>query len=409
MPALQSEIDYSIPSANCRALVRIQPCRTWTELQAISADWNHLLQICPGASIFQTPEWLGPWWAAFGGEKELFALVFRSSEGEIVGIAPLYIDQKRFLGTPVQVLRMVGAGSGDSDALDFVTAPGYEESCARAFLSWLDENRSWDVCALETLPENSRVAQHISDLVQNRGWPIYSKAIPNFFIELPSSWSEYLGTLEPGFQPLLTRYPKRLKSRYSVSIQKCEAEEELDAALQALFTLHQLRWAGRGIPGAFSLAERRDFYLRMTHSFFQRGWLEFWLLKLNQEIVATQFCFRYGNTVYLLQEGFHPQYTADKVGYALRAHVLQEMIRTGATRYDFLGGADAYKERFGARQGSYLTLRFAGKSWRGRLYLALQHRKQEVKQWLKRKLPTGILARLRSQEALRSRQKEPTD
>ena len=92
-----------------------------------------------------------------------------------------------------------------------------------------------------------------------------------------------------------------------------------------------------------------------------------------------QFCFRYRDTVSLLQEGFHPKYTAEKVGYALRAHALQEMISTGARRYDFLGGADAYKARFGSTQGKYLNLYFAGPSWKGRLVLIARQRIRAAK------------------------------
>ena len=133
----------------------------------------------------------------------------------------------------------------------------------------------------------------------------------------------------------------------------------------------------------------------MAAAFLQRGWLEFWLLELDGETVGAQFCFRYNNTVYLLQEGFHPKYTAEKIGYALRAHVLEEIIRSGAQRYDFLGGADPYKAKFGARQANYLNLSFAGPSRLGRAYMALQKQKQQFKIWLKSKLPAGMLAALR--------------
>jgi CelD/BcsL family acetyltransferase involved in cellulose biosynthesis len=410
MPALQSEIGCSALPANHGAPISVQLCATWPELEAFRADWDHLLQVCSYASIFQTPEWLGAWWAAFGADKELKSLVFLAPGGETVGLAPLYIEEQRFFLLSLKILRMVGAGSTDSDALDFIIAPGYEEACANAFLSWLNADRRCDICALETLPGNSQVAQEISALTEGRGKPVYSETTPNFFIDLPPSWPEYLQKLEPGFRPLLTRYPRRLQSRYAVLIARCEREEKLDSALQTLFALHQMRWTGRGKPGAFSVSRRRDFYSRMARAFLQRGWLEFWLLKLDQETVAAQFCFRYGKTVCLLQEGFNPAYTADKVGYALRARVLEEMIRTGAERYDFLGGADAYKLKFGAEQGRYLTMRFAGASWRGRLCLAWQYGKQKGKQWLKRRLPARALATLRPrQDAIGGRKKEATE
>ena len=368
-PLLQ--FDPPAPTAAPEAPILVRSYGSWDDLEAVRSDWNRLIQSSCKPSIFQTPEWLGAWWHAFGTDKHLQALVFTDTARNIVAIAPLYIERQSTLGAAVRLLRMVGAGSGDSDALDFIVAPAYERRCANAFVSWLASQSMWDTCALETLRAGSLVARHIAQLVTQAGWRVDSEATPNFFIELPATWAEYLDCLEPSFRPLLTRYPKRLQTRYRVSIARCERAEDLDDNLQTLFKLHQMRWTGQGEPGAFATSERRDFYFRMARAFQARGWLEFWLLQLEDETVATQFCFRYGSTVYLLQEGFNPKYAAEKTGYALRAHVLQEMIRTGATRYDFMGGADAYKSRFGACEGSYLTLRFAGPSRLGRMDLAL--------------------------------------
>jgi CelD/BcsL family acetyltransferase involved in cellulose biosynthesis len=393
MSALYSEIGALAVSSTSQASLSVRVCRTWPELEAFRPAWNRLLQSCSHPSIFQTPEWLASWWQSFGANKELLTLIFHDGDENIIALAPMFAEQHRFCGLPLRVLRFVGAGSGDSDALDFIIAPGYEQICALTFLSWLRQERTYDICALETLPQNSLIAQHLPPLTREKEMKLYSEAFPNFFIDLPPTWPEYLDSLEPAFRPLLTRYPRRLHSRFNVSISRCERENDLASNLEALFALHQMRWTGRGEPGAFSSAERRDFYLRMAHAFLNRGWLEFWLLRIADEIAAAQFCFRYSNTVYLLQEGFHPKYTAEKIGYALRAHVLQEMIKTGATRYDFLGGADSYKQKFGARCGSYLTLRVAV-TLRGRIWLAAHHRKQQIKQWVKRNLPTAVLAAL---------------
>lgn len=340
-----------------------------------------------------TPEWLGSWWKAFGADKELRALLFINDHEQLVGLAPFYSERQRLLGLPLRVLRFVGAGSGDSDALDFVVAPGYEQACAEAFLHWLTGKQEFDICALETLPRHSVMAQHISLLAHQSGLKLDSETTPNFLIDLPPTWADYLATLDPAFRPLLTRYPKRLHSRFNVSIARCERESDLASSLDSLFALHQLRWTGRGEPGAFSSIARRDFYLRMAHAFHVRGWLEFWVLKLDGEIAAAQFCFRYGDIVYLLQEGFHPRFAAEKVGYALRAYVLQQLIQSGAKCYDFLGGDDSYKVRFGARCGTYITLRLA-LTTRGLVGLTSRRGKQQLKQSIKKLLPSAVVAAL---------------
>lgn len=395
MLAVQTEIAAPSGLVPAFAAVSLQVCRTWEELEHFRGPWNSLLQANPASSIFQTPEWLAAWWLAFGKDKKLASLVFADPDGNIVGIAPLYTERNTFFAWPLTTIRMVGAGSGDSDALDFIVCPGYEQSCAEAFAAWLTKNTDWNICSMETMPQNSLVAQHLLQHINEAGWSVDTTHTPNFIVDLPPSWPQYLSTLEPAFRPLLTRYPKRLQSRFSVRIVRCERVEDLADRLQTLFDLHQMRWTGRGEPGAFASADRREFYFHMATAFLQRGWLEFWLLELDGETVGTQFCFRYHDTVYLLQEGFHPKYTAEKIGYALRAHVLEEMIRTGSKRYDFLGGADAYKAKFGARQANYLNVSFAGPSLQGRTYLILQKQKQKFKTWLKRKLPAGVLAALR--------------
>jgi CelD/BcsL family acetyltransferase involved in cellulose biosynthesis len=373
----------------------VHVCRTWEELEQFRESWDRLLPTNPASSIFQTPEWLMAWWQAFGSEKELLGLVFADADGHALGIAPLYREQTFCLGRTLATLRMVGAGSGDSDALDFITSPGSEQVCADAFLAWLDKQSDWDICALETLPQNSHVAKRLGTRLHEAGWSVDTTLTPNFVVDLPADWKEYLNSLEPSFRPLLTRYPRRLHSRYRVRIRRTECAEDLKDHLDILFQLHQMRWTGRGEPGAFASTNRRDFYVSMAAAFLRRGWLEFWLLELDGEIVGAQFCFRYNDTVSLLQEGFHPKYAAEKIGYALRAHVVQEMIRGGAKRYDFLGGDDPYKAKFGAHQKNYLNLSFAGPSRMGRAYLAVQKRRRHIKTWLKSKLPNGVLARLR--------------
>jgi CelD/BcsL family acetyltransferase involved in cellulose biosynthesis len=399
MLAAQTEPTLALESRSTAEVCTMHICRTWEELEQFRESWDRLLQANPASSIFQTPEWLAAWWKAFHGDKELLGLVFADAEGNTLGIAPLYREQNSFFGRTLTTLRMVGAGSGDSDALDFITSPGNEEVCADAFVAWLHQQKDWDLCALETLPQNSLVARRIGTRLHEAEWNMDTMLTQNFVVDLPTSWPQYLNALKPSFRPLLTRYPKRLQSRYSVRFVRCEAVEDLKIHLETLFNLHQMRWTGRGEPGAFANLDRRDFYFEMAAAFLQRGWLEFWLLELDGEIVGTQFCFRYNETVSLLQEGFHPKYAAEKIGYALRAHVLEAMIRSGAKRYDFLGGDDPYKAKFGAQQKNYLNLTFAGQSRLGRADLALRRRKRQIKTWLKSKLPAGVLARLQHRAA----------
>jgi CelD/BcsL family acetyltransferase involved in cellulose biosynthesis len=89
----------------------------------------------------------------------------------------------------------------------------------------------------------------------------------------------------------------------------------------------------------------------------------------------------------VLQEGFDPDFATDKVGYALRAAMLQHFIGTGTKRYDFLTGLAAHKEDWGAEPGRHLNLCFARPTCFGRSYITCNTLARGSKEWLRGHLP----------------------
>jgi CelD/BcsL family acetyltransferase involved in cellulose biosynthesis len=186
----------------------------------------------------------------------------------------------------------------------------------------------------------------------------------------------------------VTRYPRRLANRYHVRIYRCENLSELASGLKVLFFLHQKRWNRASQRGSFGSRARREFYGGMAEAFFRRRWLEFWFLELNGAAVAAQFCFRYRDSAYVLQEGFDPDFAHDKVGYALRATMLQYFIHLGIKRYDFLEGFVSHKYVWGARPGRYLNLCFARPTHFGRHYITYTKLASSSKEWLRDHFPS---------------------
>jgi CelD/BcsL family acetyltransferase involved in cellulose biosynthesis len=363
---------------------------SWPELEAIVPAWEGILNENATLSIFSTPEWLGSWWEAFGYTRRLIALAFFDKRGTLLGLVPLYED--RAAGpcfSHLTWLRFVGDGSMDSDNLDMIVRPGFERACCRAFLRWLGGHRGWDVCSLNTMPENSVGAQMLRQELAPSKWAVHRTESPGAVIPLPATWQSYVESLASTFRPLVTRYPRRLANRFAVRVRRLEDPGRLPEALDLLFSLHQKRWNVANEQGSFDLSERREFYRRIAAAFLRRGWLEFWFLELNGEAVASQFYFRYRRTVYGLQEGFDPDFASDKVGYALRAAALQHFIETGARRYDFLGGFNAHKRTWGAQPRSYQNLWLARPRSLGSCHLALDKWGTQSKEWLRGHLPSS--------------------
>jgi CelD/BcsL family acetyltransferase involved in cellulose biosynthesis len=370
--------------------VAVQLCRSWPELAAHRDQWEALLEASPAATIFATPEWLEAWWTAFAPQGRLMALLFRDGSGELIGLALLHDDVRPGpLGTRQARLRLVGDGSGDSDNLDLVLRPSHERRCVEAFLSALERTR-WDVCELNTLPADSPALPWLLSALRERGWVHDTRTTPRLVIRLAPTWEGYLSRLSRNERWKIVSQRRRLESRHRLRIRRCADERQLRADLDTLFALHQKRWQARGEPGSFASPQRRSFYLDLSRRLLARGWLEFWVLEKDDGPLAAQFCFRYRDTVYLLQEGFDTDYVKDRPGAALRAAMLEQLIAEGVRCYDFLGGDAEGKRRWAPEASHYIDVHLARPKGRGARSLRRRRAARLGKEWLREHAPPAL-------------------
>jgi CelD/BcsL family acetyltransferase involved in cellulose biosynthesis len=293
----------------------------------------------------------------------------------------------------------MGDGSGDSDNLDLIARPGREEACIQALLHDLQSRSElWDVCEFHTLPPDSPAARELIRALKRLGWALFTDSTPGYVVALPETWEAYLQQISPSMQRHLRKDVRRLERNHQTRYHQCAEESEIDARLEDLFRLHQTRWKQLGESGAFASEARRRFYAEISRLFLARGWLEFWWMDVDGPTAAAEFQFRYRDTVYDLQGGFDPTFWGSSVGYALRAHVLGQCIRTGVRGYDFLGGTQPYKARWGGQLRNYVNLQFARPRSYGGIYLRAIHGAARGKEWMRSHLPRrvgDILRRLR--------------
>ncbi|MFZ3258629.1 MAG: GNAT family N-acetyltransferase [Candidatus Acidiferrales bacterium] len=361
------------------------------DLETLRPDWERLLMAFPGASIFSSWEWLASWWRAFGEGQSLHVLTFQNSGSRLAGMAPLSLATYRSLGIRWRVVRLMGDGSKDSDNLDLPVLPGYEEEFVGSLLGHLQKHSQWDFCEWNTMPDNSPLAIVLPTLLKNRGWPLITTFTPCSSISLPDNWDAYVKQLSVNQRGNL-RKMRRLEKLYEVQYRRCSGKQDLQRDLPHLFELHQLRWKAEGQSGSFRSTARRRFYYELANLLLSRNQLEFWLLELNGRPVAAQFGFRFGHTVYLLQEGFDPNLAKDSIGYVLRAHVLRTLIAEGIRTYDFLGGVSDSKARWGAHVHRYVNLQFARPQTAGSFYIRARYGLKEGKESLRSSLSPRLWA-----------------
>jgi hypothetical protein len=239
-------------------------------------------------------------------------------------------------------------GTGPSDYLDVVAAKGWERAVGEAVFAHLDEhNDRWRRCHLEELPAGSVLPA----LAQRRpGWRARvgdGSACPGLFLP-PTGGLE--SALPARMYQRLCYERRRAERETRVEVLRAGAGE-LDRVLDQLFALHRKRWSARGEQGVLGAPAVQRFHRRVASAFAQRGELALHRLDLDGEPAAVLYGFRHRRVFYYYLGGFEPAVARLSPGRLVIGHAIEEAIREGCVRFDFLRGEESYKERWGARPG----------------------------------------------------------
>ena len=381
-------------SAGPPSNAEIRVCQTLAELRDLKPAWDRLLSQYPHSTTFCTWEWLSTWWSNFGSGRQLWVLAFFDptlDPDALIGLAPLSIAKEPMGWKSFRIVRLMGDGSGDSDNLDIPVIPGYELCVSRSLAKFLLASSSkWDMCLFNTMPPDSHVGRTLKELLSTSPWASFCHQTPASLIPLPRTWGEYEQRISSEDRKNLLRYRRRLEARYATKIYRCTSQVELPTIIEALFRLHQSRWNTAGQPGSFADPRRRAFYTQLSAELLARNWLELWVLTLDGEIAAVQFAFRFGDRVFQLQEGYDRMRSSDRPGYVLRGEILKHLISNGVCVYDFLGGEDPYKARWGAQRRSYSQVHFALKNGIPGLWLTMNKKFGKGKENMRATLPPSV-------------------
>jgi CelD/BcsL family acetyltransferase involved in cellulose biosynthesis len=317
------------------------------QLASLAEEWQALADRAPEATLFQTWEWQSTWWRHYGRGR-LWVLAAREA-GALVGLAPLYIS--RYYGVPLRRVAFIGTGA--SDYLDFLALADRAEACRDAFLRHLARHsRRWDLVDFQQIREGSALTRAAvpSGL---RAAQLHQETCP--YVPLPDDWDGFAATVGKKLRSNIGYYRRLLAREFAA---ECDTvtNGELATTMDELFQLHQRRWRGRGLPGAFARPQARRFHQEVAQQLLDRGWLRLHRLRLDGETRAALYCFRYRGKGYYYLGGFEPSLARYSLGTVLTAHAIADAIEGGAREFDFLRGDEPYKYAWKASERSNLRL-----------------------------------------------------
>ncbi len=287
-------------------------------------------------SVFILPEWMQTWWQHFHTNPEPH-LVSIHYENRVIGIAPLQINNK--------VASLVG-GDDVCDYLDFVVLPGFEGHFFKAILDELHRQGVTQLRLGLVRPDSTVMTELIGIARQYGARVTISQEDVTSEMPLPATFDEYLNALNTKQRHEVRRKLRRLQEAGKIEYRFIN-NAETDTMLETFFHLFSL---ARGEKARFMTPEMTAFFHSLSKVMSDAGLIRFGKLEIDSQPAAIVMCFDYNDIMYLYNSGFDPQFDSLSVGLMSKVLAIQESIRQGRKRFEFLKGNEIYKERLGGQE-----------------------------------------------------------
>ncbi len=319
-----------------------------SDLLRISDSWRRLLQRCPYASPFQSPDWLIPWWKHFGVGKLLTPVIHDAEE--LAAIAPWYIH-----AAPDGVTRQVSfIGIGISDYLDVLIGHKAIPVDAASLIRTLEKFREhWDECDFFGLRSGSPLLMATASPALRAE---IEPHIPCPLVSLPTTFPDYLGSLASVHRRKALRECRILEEQGDLYLDLVTIDT-LHENMEDFFRLHTAWWYKRGKPGMLADPKVQAFHHEAAEGLQKSGVLKFYRLILNGETVALLYGLLWKKRFYSYLGAFDPEMERYSPGVVILLKVIEKCIMQGVEEFDFMRGQEKYKYLWGAKDRMTWRLR----------------------------------------------------
>jgi CelD/BcsL family acetyltransferase involved in cellulose biosynthesis len=349
-----------------------------TDVQSFSSlkeEWNVLLQKSADNNVFLTWEWLFTWWRHYGEGKQLMILLIKEGD-KIIGIAPFMRVEYKRLGISVNVLENLC--STECDYSGIILIENYQE-CIAFLLSYLKKLIKEDKLVIRIchVPDD---AIFVNTLLKQRP-PNYESIFINTqpdgscpYIELPATWDEYYRHLHKNGRKKAKKIKREIKTiqeNHKVEFKKYTQGDDIQDQLQILSTLHQKRWQERNISSKFTLPKVREFHLDVSKAFIEKNWMDLSFFYVDGTAISAGWGFNYCNQFYYMTSAFDPDYKHHNPGHIHTLTLIDEAIKNGLNRFDFLKGEEFFKTYWAHNQNNNIKIVMSSKGFGGKCRVIL--------------------------------------
>ncbi len=315
---------------------------TAERFEALGHEWNNLLFYNATNEVFLTWQWQSTWWKAYE-PGDLWVLAGRDDAGELVGIAPWFIEQ------PSRVVRTIGCVEV-TDYLDVLVKPDCRDVFLAAVADFATEHAdAYSRIVLCNMPGGTPTLSVLPGLFTERGFNVrvvQQEVCP--VIALPDDFETYLAGLDKKQRHELRRKLRRAENAEGETVewyivgQQHNLDDEIAKFTQLMAASHPDKQRFLDDP------QNMAFFQAIAPRMARCNWLQLSFLTVNGVPAAGYMNFDYGNRILVYNSGLLPDtYSHLSPGIVLLAYNIQHAIEMGRQAFDFLRGNEEYKYRMG--------------------------------------------------------------
>jgi CelD/BcsL family acetyltransferase involved in cellulose biosynthesis len=335
--ALVSEHASVLETTRERAPLKFETVDSEDAFARLGDQWNELVYAMPRPSPFMLHCWLLQWWR-FYGEGCRLAVETAYRGGRLVGALPLVT----FSHHGLRVATFVGARQ--SCLGDVLLAEGEGPELVEALVdrAQAGEHDYADLfglsadCRLASLdgPRKLRLFQRVEAPVLDlhRGWE-----------------ATYRAKTDSRKRAHHRRRRRQLAELGKVETRCAHTLDDLEPALEEGFRIHELRWRGRPDGSGLVTDTGKAFNRAANVGLAELGASRIVSLLIDGSTVAFAWYFVIRDRVFLHRMAFDPEFSRCSRGLVNALDSLQIAADEGATRVEFLGGAERYKTELADR------------------------------------------------------------
>jgi len=256
----------------------------------------------------------------------------------VIGIAPLLVNEETasFIGS-----------ADICDYLDFIITPGREPDFFNVLLDNL-KLKGINKLDLGPLRPDSTVLTHLVNIARNRGYEVLCHTEDvSLELDLPPTWEEYLAKLNKKQRHEVRRKLRRLSEVGNVEHRFIEVGGEIEDYFDIFLKLFAL---SRDEKASFMNPRIESFFRSLAKAMAEIGLLRLGILQLDKVPVAMTMGFDYNDSHYLYNSAYDPQFNYLSVGLLCKVLCIQESIKKGSKKWDFLKGEEPYKYQLGGQE-----------------------------------------------------------